>query len=129
MNSVYPPSAGVMFVNVSVYSYSWFATISSGPVNVFIIAVEFVSFTSIWISSFVKLNILKSFVKNLSLTLIFTIPLSVSTLGTDHTGSTTSTIVPFPVPSGSFFPIVIVCGALLFCDLSLTVPASNASDI
>ena len=129
VTSVYPAPSGDKFDNTNVYSYSWFSTTSVGPSNDFTIAVDSLSFTSTLISSLVKLNILESFSKNLSFTLNFTFPLSASISGIDHTGSTTSTIVPLPLPSGSSFPIVIVLSILVFPVLSVMVPAVNDNDI
>ena len=65
----------------------------------------------------------------MSFTLSFTTPEPIFTLAIDQTGSTTSTICPLPVPSGSFFPIVIVVAELLLPDLSVAVPSGNDSDI
>ena len=106
------------------YSYSLFAVISTGPSNVFTIAVDCTPFTIISISSFVNSNLLDAFVRYLSFTLIFIIPVSGFMLCIDHTGDTTSTTSWSPAfPPGSFTPIVIVCAILVFPDLSVATPA------
>ena len=64
-------------------------------------------------------------VKYLSFTLSFTTPVSAFVFTTDHTGSTTSTGFPVPVPPGSFLPIVIVVAGLLWPDVSVIVPSGN----
>ena len=130
MNSVYPPPDGSIFVNVNVYSYSLFAVISVGPVNVFPIDVDSVPFTNTVIFSFVNSNLLDAFVRYLSFTLILITPASKSLLAIDHTGDTTSTICPSLSPSpvvGSSIPIVIVLAMLLFPVVSVTVPSAKAN--
>ena len=75
--------------------------------------------------SLARLNLLVDLVKYLSFTLSFTTPVSTFVLATDHTGSTTSTGFPVPVPPGSFLPIVIVVAGLLWPDVSVIVPSGN----